>query len=481
MTVADVLLIPLIVAAACALPIGGLARPLAILAGLLTAATAGAAAWTNVGGGAPEAYVWAAPIGAQFAVGLDGPSTVLLMLSGILFAIGAAASRGVPSPRAYFALWSLLQVSVAGVLVARDLILFFAFWEAMLVPVALFIWRWGGAERRAATVRLLVHWMTGSALLLTGLVVLGVGARTFSLAELSAYRLGEGSQVVLALLFVAAFAVRLPLFPFQVWLSGTYVAAPPPVAIVLAGVVSKTAIYGLVRICIPLFPRGMADLAPLLIGLATVGALYGALLATRQRDTRTFIAYATLSQLDLIALGAFLATPGGTQGALVASVSHGLVVATLFLLAMALARRLGTFGVGPGGFASRAPVLTSFFVVAILATVGVPGTSGAPGELLILAAAFARSPGIGLVVTLVVVFSAVYGVGLLRAVFFGPRGPGGPDDPGGAGADRGADLSWRERALVIPLLVLIVTLGVAPRVIGDLADRSGPALTEPAR
>ena len=473
--VADLLLIPLIVAAACALPIGGLGRPLAMLAGLLTAVTAAAAAWTNIGGGPPETYVWAGPIGARLAVGLDGPSAALLMLSGVLFAIGAAASSGVPSPRAYFALWSLLQVSVAGVLIARDLILFFAFWEALLVPVGLLMWRWGGADRRAVTLRLLLYWMTGSAFLLTGIVVLGVGARTFSLAELGAYRLAEGSQMILALLFLAAFAVRLPLFPFHAWLARTYVAAPLPLAIVLAGIVSKTAIYAIVRICIPLFPRGMADLAPLLTGLATIGALYGALLATRQRDTRTFIAYATLSQLDLIALGAFLATPGGLEGALVASVSHGLVVATLFLLAMSLARRLASFGFGPGGLASRAPVLMSLFIIAILATIGVPGTSGAPGELLILAALFARSPGLGLVAALVVIVSAAYGLGLLRAVFFGTDGPRGP------GADRGSDLSWRERALVVPLLVLVVALGVAPRVIGDLADRSVPALTEPAR
>jgi len=466
---ADVLLIPLIVAAACALPIGGLARQLAVVAGLLTAAIVAAAVWFGVGAGPADTFVWAAPIGAQLAIGADGWSGALLALTGVLFASGAAASGGVRSPRAYFALWSLLQVTVAGVLVARDLILFFAFWEALLVPLALLMWHWGGADRRSVTLRLLLYWMTGSALLLAGIVVLGVGARTFSLASLSGYRLAEGSQVILALLFLAAFAVRLPLFPFHAWLSRTYVAAPLPLAIVLAGVVSKTAVYAIVRICVPLFPLGMADLAPYLVGLATVGALYGALLATRQRDTRTFIAYATLSQLDLIALGAFIATPDGVEGALIASVSHGLIVATLFLLAASLARRIGSFGFGTGGLASRAPVLMSLFVIAILAAIGVPGTSGAPGELLILAAAFARSPGIGLLAALVVIVSAAYGLGLLRAVFFGPS------------ADRGWDLSWRDRALVIPLLVLVVAIGVAPRVIGDLADRSAPALSEPAR
>ena len=469
MIAADVLVIPLIVAMACALPIGGSARQLAVLAGLLTAATAGAAAWSDIGTASPQSYVWAGPLGAQLAIGVDGFSIALLMLSGVVFAVGAAASGGVRMPRAYFALWSLLQATVAGVLVARDLILFFACWEALLVPLALLMWHWGGAGRRAATLRLLVYWMTGSALLLIGIVAFGVGARTFSIADLSAYRLAEGSQVILALLFLAAFAVRLPLFPFHVWLSRAYATAPVPLAIVLAGIVSKTAIYAIARICFPLFPRGMVDLTPYLIGLAAVGSLYGAVLATRQRDTRTFIAYASLSQLDLIALGVFVSTADGQQGALIGSLSHGLVVAMLFLLATSLARRIGSFDFGPGGLAPRAPILTSLFGFAILAAIGAPGTSGAPGELLILAATFTRSPAIGLLATLVVVVSAAYGLGLLRAVFFGPS------------TERGADVSWRERAVILPLLVLVVAIGVVPRAVGDLADRRIPALTERAR
>ena len=465
----DVVLIPLIAAAACALPIGTLARPLAVFAGLLTVVAAGVSAW--VGGSLFESVVWAGPLGAQLAVGMDGMSATLLMLSGVLFAAGAAGSGRVRSPRAYFALWSLLQATVAGVLIARDLILFFAFWEALLVPVALLLWHWGGADRRTVTWRLLISWMSGSALLLTGILALGVGARTFALADLSGYRLAEGSQVVFALLFLGAFAMRLPLFPLHAWQARAYVAAPLPLAIVLAGVVSKTALYAIARICVPLFPRGMADLAPYLIALATVGALYGALLAMRQRDTRTFIAYATLSQVDFIALGIFVGAPEGRAGALVASVSHGLVVAMLFLLAGSLARRIGSFDLGSGGLASRAPVLTTFFVVAVLASIGVPGTSGAPGDILILAATFARSAGVGLIAALVMILSAVYGLGLLRTVFFGQV----------PAATEGSDLRWRERALLIPLLVLVIAFGVAPRIIGDLADRDVPATGGPGR
>jgi len=260
--------------------------------------------------------------------------------------------------------------------------------------------------------------------------------------------------------------MRLPLFPFHAWLARTYVAAPAPVAIVLAGVLSKTAVYAIARICLPLFPRGMADLEPYLLALATVGALYGAILATGQRDARRVIAYASLAEVDLIAVGVFLATPGGLEGALIASVSHGLVVAILILLGAALARRIGSYGFGRGGLGARAPVLMALLVLAILGLIGVPGTSGAPGQLTILAAAFAVSPGIGLIASLVPVVIAVTGAGVLRAVFFGPP------------AMRGFDLSWRERGLFIALIALAVVIGVVPRSVGDLADRTRPALSE---
>ena len=466
MIVVDVVLIPLVVAAACALRIGSLARPLAVLSGLLSAASVAAAVWFGIGAEPAPLYYWAAPLGAQLAVGWDGWSAALLMLSGLLFAAGAAAAGGVPRPRAFFALWSLLQVSVAGVFVARDLLLFFAAYEALLVPLAVLLLGWGGADRRTETRRLAVFWLAGSALLLTGVLALGAGAHTFSFAALTGYRLAETSQVLLALLFLAAFAMRLPLFPFHAWLARTYITAPVPVAIVLAGVISKTAVYAIARVCVLIFPLGMADLAPYLLALATVGGLYGAILATRQRDTRAVIAYASLAQLDLIAVGVFLATPDGLEGALIASVSHGLVVAVLLLLAASLARRVGSFGFGMGGLGARAPVLEAFFVVAILALVGLPGTSGAPGELLIIAAAFASSPGIGLLAVLVPVVCAVCGAGVLRAVFFGRP------------AVRGSELGWRERGPLIALLVLVIAVGLVPRSVGDLADRTAAALTE---
>ncbi|MDP9245839.1 MAG: NADH-quinone oxidoreductase subunit M [Chloroflexota bacterium] len=466
--IADVLWIPLIVLVACALPIGGLARVLAVLSGLATSVTVAAAAWTGYGGDWIGTASWAAPLGAQLGLGGSGWTAALLMVSGVVFAAGAAASGDVQRPRAFFALWSLLQLAVAGVLVARDLILFIAFWQGVLVPLALLVWLWGGADRRRAAVRLVSHWLTADALLLTGVLALGVGARTFSLAELASYRLGEGSQVVLALLFLAAFAMRLPLFPFHTWLSRATVAAPIPVAILLVSVIPAIAVYGIATVCVPLFPHAMQVLGPYLMGLAAVGALYAAVLAFRQRDLRALLAYASVSQVGLVAIGAFGATSNGLQGALLGAVGHALAIAAVFVLAAALTRRSGTFGIAGHALAAQ-PVLASLFVIALLATIGLPGTAGAAALILVLTSAFAGSPGIALLASLVAIGSAAYAARVIRSLLSAPA------------ELRAADLGWRERAIVIALLTLVIALGIVPRAITGFADRDVPALTERAR
>ena len=462
----DLIVVPLIAAIACALlPLGALARWVAVASGIVVTGLAIALAVVPapVAGGlrGEDQLVWAPSLGAGYHVGADGFGLALLVLTGVLFALGALAS-GAMRGRGYFALWCALQAAVAGVFVAQDLLLFFLFWEAMLLPLALLLWQWGGEDRHAATLRFLLYTMSGSALLLAGILALGVGARTFDIVALHEYRLSAGTQVGLALLFLAAFAVKLPLFPFHAWLPRIYVTAPLPVALVLSGIVAKTAAYGLIRLSFGLFPLGMETLAPGLVALAAVGTVYGALVATRQDDTRRLIAYSSLSHLNLIGLGIFAGTAAGAQGALVASVSHGLIVAALFLLAGMLAARAGGFDLGRvGGLGATAPILAAFFTLAIVAAIGVPGTSGFAGEFLVLSATFARYPAAGALATTVVIVSAVYGLGLLRRTFVGPP------------TRVVADLSWRERGLVVPLLVLVLVLGVAPRLLTDLVPGGG--------
>ncbi|HUQ17097.1 MAG TPA: NADH-quinone oxidoreductase subunit M [Candidatus Saccharimonadales bacterium] len=456
----DLVVVPLIAALACALlPLRGLARAIAVLSGVLgialsLALAAGAAPAGGLRG--EEQIAWAPALGISYHVGADGFGVALLALGSLLFSVGAVSS-GSARGRGYFALWCALQAAVSGVFVAQDLLLFFVFWEAMLLPLALLLWQWGGEDRRSATLRFVLYTMAGSALLLAGILALGIGAATFDIVTLRAHRLGAATQTGLAVLFLAAFVVKLPLFPFHAWLARAYVAAPLPVALVLSGIVAKTAAYGIIRLCLGLFPLGMETLAPGLVALAAIGTLYAALLATRQDDTRRLIAYSSLSHLNLIGLGIFAGSAAGAQGALVASVSHGLIVAVLFLLAGMLATRTGGWDLGrSGGLAGSAPVLAACFTLAVVATIGVPGTSGFAGEFLVLAATYARYPAAAALATLVVIVAAVYGLGLLRRAFTGV--------PGGAVPDLGP----RERALVLPLLALILVLGIAPRVVSDL-------------
>ena len=465
MTSFQMVLVPLLAAAAlCALPAGRFARAVAVLAGLLEGVLVVAQAVARGPGGIPtERFEWAGPL-AHYAVGADGFGLVLLALTGILFAAGAAASRRVAHPRGYFALWCLAQAAVSGVFIAQDLVLFFVFWEAMLIPVALLMWLWGGADARGATLRFLLYTMAGSALLLAGIVSLVVVRGTSELSALALRPLPEADQTLVALVFVAAFAVKLPLFPFHAWLPRAYVAAPPPVAAVLSGIVAKTAAYGVIHLCLPLFPAGMARLAPGLVALAAVGTLYGALLATRQHDTRRIIAFSSLSHLNLIGLGVFTATAAASQGALVASVSHGLVVVALFLLATLLAQRVGGWSLADaGGVAASAPVLSAFTTLAVVAAIGVPGTSGFAGEFLILAAAYARFPGAAVVAALVVVVAAVYGLRLIRHAFHGPA------------RAQIRDLGGADRLILAPLLALILLVGVVPTLVSDRV--AGPPAT----
>ena len=459
-----VLLVPLIAAGLALLPIAGVSRAAAIAAGLVIASLGGMLA-AGLGGPTPI-FEWAGPL-ARFQLGTDGFGATLISLGGVLFAVGAAFSRRTPHARAYFSLWCLLQAAVAGVFLARDLVLFFVFWEAMLVPLALLMWLWGSSDARPATLRFLVYTMAGSALLLTGIVSVIVVQGTSDIARLAARPLAEPTQALLALFFLAAFVVKLPLFPFHAWLPRAYLAAPLPVTILLSGIVAKTAAYAVIRICFPLFPAGMARLAPALVALAAIGVLYGALLATRQQDTRRLVAYASLSHLNLIALGVFTGTAAATQGALVASVSHGLEVAALFLLLGMLAQRVGGWSVaGAGGVALSAPVLAAFATLAVVVTIGVPGTSGFAGELLVLAAGYARFPGATAVAAIVVVFSAMYGLHFLRRVFHGPP------------LVTVRDLGLGERLLVAPLLIAALVIGVAPGIVSDRVPAPPPGRAE---
>jgi NADH-quinone oxidoreductase subunit M len=246
-------------------------------------------------------------------------------------------------------------------------------------------------------------------------------------------------------------------------------AAPVAVGLAIGGGLATTAAYGIVRVSLPLFPQGMTTAAPLLVALAAIGALYAALVATRQDHLRRLVAYASLSQLQLIALGAFAASATSVRGAVLATVSHGVVIAALLLLAAMVALRTRSFAASrAGGLAASAPVLAMLFTLAVCAGIGLPGTSGFAGQLLALAGAYERYPAAAAAAAGVFIIAAVYGLVAVRRVFHGPP------------LVRGADLGWRERALVAPLLALVIVLGIAPTLLTDrIPSDALPAVEAP--
>ena len=467
MIVTAIVVVPLFAAFLCTLPVvSRAARPLSIVCGLAVSALAATA---FVATGAPELRTtWASDLGAGYGVAVDGLSAAFLMLVGLVFATGAAASGRVGHRRAYFALWDLLLTFVAVVFVTRDLLLFFIGWEACAVTLAVLLAGWGGYDRRGAAMRLVLHDLSAGALLLVGIVSVAVARGTLDIDALASRPIPGGVQLLPGLLCLAAFAARLPLFPLHGWLPRAHVAATAPIALVLAGGFATTGAYGIVRVCLSLFPQGMSTAAPVLVALAAVGVLYGALVATRQDDLRRLLAFTSISQLNLIALALFAATATSLRGAILATVSHGLVIGSAFLLAAMVARRTSSFALSrAGGLAAATPVLAALFTLTVFAAVGVPGTSGFAGDAVALAGAYERFPAATGAAALVFIIASVSGLRAVRRAFNGPP------------LATGADIKWREQLLVVPLLLLVVALGVAPRVLTDrIADEALPSLDQ---
>ena len=438
------------------------ARWSAVLASIAVSALGG---WSLVSPDGGTRLVWAAPLGATYAVDVDALSAVFLCVLGLVSLVGAAASARVADRRAYFALWCVALASLAGVLVARDLALLFVAWETTLMVLAILVRQWGGSDRRGAAHVFLAYTLVGSGLFLVALASIAVARGTLDMDLLVSRPIASAGQLLPALLFLAAFAPALPLFPLHGWAPRLYAAASPPVTTLVAAGLGAAAAYGIIRCCLALFPQGIASAAPALVGLSAVGVLYGALLASRQDDVRRVIAYLAVSQQNLVALAAFVATITSLRGALLASLGEALVVAALLLVAASLARHSSSFHITrAGGIAASAPTLAGLGSAAVLAAVSAPGTAGFAGIVLALAGTYERYPAAAVVVVLAEVALAAAGARVVRRVFHGPP------------LAAGGDVRWREWILVVPLLALILGIGVAPGVVLDrFGDGALPA------
>jgi NADH-quinone oxidoreductase subunit M len=414
---------------------------------------------------------WFDDLNVSYHVGLYGFSlwlvglTVVVMAAAIAYAFLAGRER----PRAYYGLMLMLTGAVVGVFSAQDLLLFYVMFEAMLIPLYVLLGVWGGAGRLGATFKFVAYTMAGSLLMLVSIIVLGLSQNTFDLVDA-----GTSSSDWIFLGFVAAFAVKAPLFPFHGWLPDAYREASPEVSAVLSGVVSKAAAYGFLRIAIAKFPGPTHDFRTPILVLAAVGLVYGSLLAFRAPDVRGVIAYSSLAQMGLITLGLFAANDLGFDGAVLQMVNHGLVSATLFLLAGAIERRTAT---GEflllGGMARGRPALATLLMTTGVIALAVPGSSAFAGEFLVLAGVFQQHWIYAVVGAVAIVLAAMYVLRLISGVLH--------EDVGSAVSDAARDLVPAELAIVVPLVAALLALSVWPSAISNHAfprDRATPAVTQ---
>jgi NADH-quinone oxidoreductase subunit M len=399
-----------------------------------------------------DRWTWFNDLGVSYYVGtypfalwLIG-LTVIVMAAAIAYAFWVGRERA----RAYMGLMLFLTGAIVGVFAAQDLLLFYAFFEAMLIPLYVLVGVWGGPGRMGATLKFVIYTMAGSLLMLAAVIVYGLSENTFDLVEI-----GASSSNWIFLGFVAAFAIKAPLFPLHGWLPDAYRESSPEVAAVLSGVVSKAAAYGFLRIAVAKFPEPAHDFRVPILALAAAGLVYGSLLAFRASDLRGVIAYSSLAQMGLITMGIFAVNDLGVDGSVLQMVNHGLISATLFLLAGMVERRTLTGElVRLGGMARGRPALATVLMTTGIIALAVPLSSAFAGEFLILAGVFQRGWGWAVVGAVAIVLAAMYMLRLISAVLHRETGP--------AVSDAALDLRPAELGVVVPLIVCLLALSVWP-------------------
>ena len=405
--------------------------------------------------------------GLGYKLGVDGMSMPFVLLTTFLmpFCIGASWDSIQTRVKEYMIAFLVLETLMIGVFCALDLVLFYVFFEAGLIPMFLIIGVWGGKRRIYASFKFFLYTLLGSLLMLLAIMAMYGVAGTTDITTLLKTSFPVGMQKWLWLAFFASFAVKMPMWPVHTWLPDAHVEAPTAGSVILAGILLKMGGYGFIRFSLPMFPDASHYFAPLVWTLSVIAIVYTSLVAMVQEDMKKLIAYSSVAHMGFVTMGLFAMNPQGVQGAIFQMVSHGLVSGALFLCVGVVYDRIHTREIAAyGGLAQRMPLYAVVFMVFTMANVGLPGTSGFVGEFLTLLGAFGANTWVALFATLGVILSAAYALYLYRRIIFGVF-----DKPALQGI---MDLDKREIALFAPLVLLTIYYGVHPGPILDACAAS---------
>jgi NADH-quinone oxidoreductase subunit M len=427
-----------------------------------------------------ERASWIPSLGVEYHFGVDGISLILILLTTLMGVIAIVCSYSAISERLkeYYVLLLLLQTFMIGTFCCLDLFLFYVFWEVMLVPMYFLIGVWGGERRLYAAIKFFLYTLSGSVLMLLGIIALyflnttgflgyhGAGnPATFSIEKLTAVAAGlpVELQIWLFFSFFLGFAIKVPMFPFHTWLPDAHTEAPTAGSVILAAVLLKMGTYGFVRFSLPMFPEAVKTpwVLKTMIALAIIGIVYGAMVTLVQKDMKRLIAYSSVSHLGFVMLGIFALNMAGIQGSILQMVNHGISTGALFLLVGVVYERRHTRMISEyGGLAKQMPLYATYFLVMALSSMGLPILNGFIGEFSILQGAFARSFWWAFFAATGIVLGAAYLLWLYQRVFFGEL-----SNPAN---QKLQDLSLREQLTLAPLVILAFWIGLYPRPIFDL-------------
>jgi len=405
-----------------------------------------------------EHAAWIPWLKIHYTLGIDGISLLLVLLTTLIMPLCVLASWRYITTRVkeFMICLLVMETAMVGVFCALDAILFFVFWEAMLIPMALLIGVWGGPRKIYAALKFFIYTMSGSVFLLVALIALRLQTGSFSIPDMMGRPYAEGFQCWVFAAFFISFAIKVPMFPFHTWLPAAHVEAPTAGSILLASVLLKMGAYGFLRFCLPITPHGTHVFAPYVLVLSVVAILYGGFAALAQSDLKKLVAYSSVGHMGFATLGIFALNPNGVEGATLVMINHGVTTGALFIAVGIIYERLHTRELGEtAGMGKFMPVFAGFFGVFCLSSLAFPGTNSFIGEFLVLAGGFLVSKPMVLCIVPGVVLAAAYMLRVLQRVAYG--GVGNPDH------SRLKDLDLREILTLTPLLVFVFWIGLHPQ------------------